>query len=728
MSVDLIWEISWKSLPLAAIALLLPALMIRRSAAERASFAHAGMAALLLLPLLVIFTPRMGLLPAPTANPAIAVPAPAPPPPTAALTRSPIALATATNVAAQASVPARTATPTLQPGLGSDWPWIALIYAAPALVLLFTLLNGLGRLTGLRSRAQPITDPRWTNAVQRARKRMAISRSVELLSSTELQSPVSFGLFRPAIVLDPESVKLQPAATEMDALIGHELAHVARYDWVALILSRTVIAMYWFNPLVWLLARRCHQLREEAADDAVLGQSVTGADYASVLVRAARLEQQGRAVLAHGMASGRHSLKLRIHRVLNGHLRRTPARALWSSACALGMLSVAAPLAALAPASNAPAMVLAAMPAAESAAERSEASGVPLQLSWTMRPSKHDPENRVQFSLAYTDGDHQSQNSRPRRWSDFQGIDSSQLSSAQATNIQFSLDAEAGRLTCQGSVSRQAGAGNCEFAPSLSYAKDLQRLGVGEPTQRQQLMLALEDVPLALVNELRRQGYGAFDVKRLVEMGIHGVNVAWLQELDAVGYRLTETRRLVEFRIHGVNADYIRRLAAANTSLRELPPQELVEMRIHGVTPKSVDALARAGYADLPQQRLVEMAIHGATPEFVAELGALGYPGLAPKKLVEMRIHGVTPDFVGKLKRLGYERLEPQQLIEMRIHGVSPTFIQELASLGYRQLEPSQLVQMRIHRVSPEFIREQNANSGRNLPVSRLVEMRIHGA
>ena len=43
-------------------------------------------------------------------------------------------------------------------------------------------------------------------------------------------------------------------------------------------------ALFWFNPLVWLLAREAHQLREEAADDSVLAADIPDTDYAQLLV------------------------------------------------------------------------------------------------------------------------------------------------------------------------------------------------------------------------------------------------------------------------------------------------------------------------------------------------------------------------------------------------------------------------------------------------------------
>jgi hypothetical protein len=124
---------------------------------------------------------------------------------------------------------------------------------------------------------------------------------------------------------------------------------VARLDWAKLLISRTACALFWFNPLVWKLARECHQLREEAADDAVLLSEVDGADYASLLVNAARHDNRALLIAAHGVAPGKDSLKRRITRVLDADLARGPANNAWMALCLIALVVVAAPLAAFDP-------------------------------------------------------------------------------------------------------------------------------------------------------------------------------------------------------------------------------------------------------------------------------------------------------------------------------------------------------------------------------------------
>ncbi len=121
---------------------------------------------------------------------------------------------------------------------------------------------------------------------------------------------------------------------DAEAIIAHELAHVARLDWASLLLARIATALLWFNPLVWMVARQAHQLREEAADDAVLRSDVNHLDYAALLVGAARPRSHGFLLAANGVAPSRGSLRQRITRVLRpGPVARPrPIWAGWASA------------------------------------------------------------------------------------------------------------------------------------------------------------------------------------------------------------------------------------------------------------------------------------------------------------------------------------------------------------------------------------------------------------
>src|SRR5947209_4208894 len=210
---------------------------------------------------------------------------------------------------------------------------------------LFALvLMAVARLVALQAKAEVLVDGHWLSALARAQRRMGFKHGTALLTSNELASPISWGLMRPVIVLNARAVEAQG---EAEAIIAHELAHVARMDWIKLLLARVATALFWFNPLVWVLAREAHQLREEAADDAVLGADICDTDYAQLLVGVARHDSPGLLLGAHGVAPSKSSLARRVARVLDGKSVRGPVARSFALGVFAGAVIVAAPLAAL---------------------------------------------------------------------------------------------------------------------------------------------------------------------------------------------------------------------------------------------------------------------------------------------------------------------------------------------------------------------------------------------
>ncbi|NYT39713.1 M56 family metallopeptidase [Sphingomonas sp. R-74633] len=325
-----------KSLAVAAVTLLALRLTRSRSAAERSLIAHLGLLALVALPVATLLLPSLNV-PLPEAMRSQVLPAT---PLAAQIADAPSSVTPETKVAAE-PISSPTITAQVAPTLRALAPYA---YALPALALLLLTIAALAHLARLRARAEVLVDPVWLSALAHAQRRMGHKSGTALLVSDTLPSPISWGLARPTILLSADALA---ASGEAEAIIAHELAHVAAFDWVKLMLARVATAIHWFNPLAWRLAREAHQLREEAADDMVLGAEIAAPDYAQLLVRVARHESKGLLLGAHGVAPGRGSLKRRVGRVLDTALPRTPARGSWMAGFGAGMLVMAAPLAAL---------------------------------------------------------------------------------------------------------------------------------------------------------------------------------------------------------------------------------------------------------------------------------------------------------------------------------------------------------------------------------------------
>lgn len=329
--------LAWKSALVAGVTLALLRLVRSRSAGERSLIAHAGLAALLALPLAMLLLPQWQPLPAHWTLQETA----------------PVAAAGAVGKTGGSAVdpaPATASVPVVADPAGSPSitlpsfadlaPWV---YALPLALLAGLMAIAVVRLFAMRGRADVLVEASWLSALAEAQRRMGFKHGTALLVSDELRSPISWGVLRPTIVLSPKAVA---AVGEAEAIIAHELAHVARLDWAKLLAARLACALFWFNPLVWMLARESHQLREEAADDAVLMADIDGPDYATLLVGAARHDNKATLIAAHGVAPAKGSLKRRITRVLDGSLRRGPASASWMLMSLVLLAGITAPLAA----------------------------------------------------------------------------------------------------------------------------------------------------------------------------------------------------------------------------------------------------------------------------------------------------------------------------------------------------------------------------------------------
>jgi beta-lactamase regulating signal transducer with metallopeptidase domain len=224
---------------------------------------------------------------------------------------------------------------------GTAADWLLLGYAVVALCLVARALLALLRLMLLTGRACAVTDDYWLEALARARRRINFPRSADLLASGEIASPLSWGALRPKILITTDAIA---ARADADAILAHELAHVARADWATLVLARASVAFFWFNPFAWLLAREAYQLREEAADDAVLAADVEDTAYASLLVSTARLQRDRLLLGAHGVAPAGNSLTQRVERVLDRSLNRSDGGTRWAAVMAVGAAALAAPL------------------------------------------------------------------------------------------------------------------------------------------------------------------------------------------------------------------------------------------------------------------------------------------------------------------------------------------------------------------------------------------------
>jgi beta-lactamase regulating signal transducer with metallopeptidase domain len=125
------------------------------------------------------------------------------------------------------------------------------------------LALGLLKLRQLRRASSPISLSAESEAVLEEIRAQLRARA-EFRLSTGVDSPVTFGLAAPVILL-PERFLTMDAQSQA-AIACHELLHVRRRDWVHHLAEEAIRAAVWFHPgIAWLIAR-LRLAREQVVD------------------------------------------------------------------------------------------------------------------------------------------------------------------------------------------------------------------------------------------------------------------------------------------------------------------------------------------------------------------------------------------------------------------------------------------------------------------------------
>ena len=159
-------------------------------------------------------------------------------------------------------------------------PWIELlgILLVVGVAIRFAWIGvSLLRLRRLRRASVPAPVSAEDDELQRS-----IGTRAEIRYSSRLRQPVTFGAWRPVVLL-PDAVRGHPPEIRR-AVLCHELWHVQRRDWLWMVAEEGVRACLWFHPAVWWLISRVQLAREEVVDQLSVLATGTRRGYVEALM------------------------------------------------------------------------------------------------------------------------------------------------------------------------------------------------------------------------------------------------------------------------------------------------------------------------------------------------------------------------------------------------------------------------------------------------------------
>ncbi len=320
------------------------ALMRRTSAAARHLVWLAALTALLLLPIARGFVPEWRVLP--SVPVVFAAPAAQP------VTSPAVSLDVAADAGAMAARPPSAAAEAAPAPLRVpvDWKTLALLaWAAGVAALALRLVYGLARVAWIERRATELTDDGWVRLTDGLARRLGLGRIVRLLREPGATVPMTWGIFRPVILLPREADGWDDERRRV--VLAHELAHVRRWDALTQWIAHLALAVYWFNPLVWVAVRKLREEREHACDDAVLEIGTRPAEYADHLLNIVRSLGSSHGTTTAALAMARRSqFEGRLLAILDNAVRRNGVSRAAGLATVVAAIACLLPLAAMRPA------------------------------------------------------------------------------------------------------------------------------------------------------------------------------------------------------------------------------------------------------------------------------------------------------------------------------------------------------------------------------------------
>ncbi|MDA1274702.1 MAG: M56 family metallopeptidase, partial [Verrucomicrobia bacterium] len=145
--------------------------------------------------------------------------------------------------------------------------WLALVWLAGTCAIAIRILLGRVMFSLFHLRFRQLEDAALRLQIGALAKQVGISGTIHMKASQRLTGPVAFGLIKRTVAL-PSDFLAEFNPTQRDAMLAHELAHLAAGDSAWQLFSDCVVALLWWHPLVWWMKRQLLTAAESAADEA----------------------------------------------------------------------------------------------------------------------------------------------------------------------------------------------------------------------------------------------------------------------------------------------------------------------------------------------------------------------------------------------------------------------------------------------------------------------------
>jgi bla regulator protein BlaR1 len=138
--------------------------------------------------------------------------------------------------------------------------WISVAFSMVA----YIFIRSLTFLMAVRNHRQETWEPAL-NLLESCKKELGIKTVLVIMETDLVQSPALFGYLRPRILL-PHGMIQNLDEKALRHVFLHELRHLKHHDILIGLIASILLALHWFNPLVWMAFHAMKRDREFACD------------------------------------------------------------------------------------------------------------------------------------------------------------------------------------------------------------------------------------------------------------------------------------------------------------------------------------------------------------------------------------------------------------------------------------------------------------------------------
>jgi len=164
--------------------------------------------------------------------------------------------------------------------------WALPVWCVGVLIFAIRLLYSSGHIAKLRRSGEPV-DSAFAETAADLANRMGIVRPARVLLSALTDGPSVVGWLRPVILFPPAAL-MNLSASQLEAVLAHELAHIRRHDYLANLLQTIAETLFFYQPAIWWVSSRIRDERELCCDDIVVETCGDPVGYARALTQLER--------------------------------------------------------------------------------------------------------------------------------------------------------------------------------------------------------------------------------------------------------------------------------------------------------------------------------------------------------------------------------------------------------------------------------------------------------